>query len=415
MPGVLNDVSVIIKDVEDFIKEHGRRPSRGTALGTMAHRKLKSTATSAEEKAALRAALGAAPIGSVSTISRLKVLKSKPVTGAAIADKDRRFFHNQAYNVKKNVVKKRPASFGPVANTPKRPASSSSSAPEPSHAWPLFRRGRPRQGEDLQHCSATIVGGIPLLHQAVVDWLHRALYDFQALMGKTSVVWFVSWGTLLGLHRDGGFIPYDVDVDVTLVVDSLEHFTWQVFPSLRSSLESAGYRVHRVPAQQGLLRGAKIAPAKSNCENLYTEFRARVAEESLEQGLRLDRAQINKRASARLSALQEGGQEAGLRNAIGCNTVDIELAIPSCTKTGYLDLVGHRGLHIKSPVETQRATFGGVPVFKPNGAAHILNAMYPGGFSKRMFKCPRTGKCKAVPASVPKHTAPSSEVAAPAQ
>ena len=367
----------IIKDVEIFIKEHGRRPSRGVALGKIVHVKLKSTSTSAEEKKALQTAMASAPIGHAATTARLKTVKSKLLRGAAIADEDKKFCINQTYTKKKKTVKPDPASSAPRRMF-KRPASS---APEPAHAsLPLFRRGRPRQGEDLQNCPPTMVEGIPLLHQAVVDWLHRALYDFQELMENTSTVWFVAWGTLLGLHRDGGFIPYDVDIDVLLVVADLEEFTWQVFPSLRSSLGAAGYRVHGLPARDDgvLLHGAKVAPAKASCESLYVETRARVAEESFKHGLRLNRAQISKRTSERVPGFKDTEKEFG--KAIGHNTLDIELAVPSQTKEGHLDLVGYPGVHIKSPVVTERAVFGGMPVLKPKSAVDILRAMYPNVF-----------------------------------
>ena len=400
----------IIKDVEIFIKEHGRRPSRGVALGKIVHVKLKSTSTSAEEKKALQTAMASAPIGHAATTARLKTVKSKLLRGAAIADEDKKFCINQTYTKKKKTVKPDPASSAPRRMF-KRPASS---APEPAHAsLPFFRRGRPRLGEDLQNCQPTMVEGIPLLHQALVDWLHRALYDFQKLMEKMSTVWFVSWGTLLGLHRDGGFIPYDVDIDVILVVHDLEEFTWQVFPSLRSSLEAAGYRLHPLPSQNdaALLRGAKIAPAIARCESLHVEVRARVAEESCKNGLRFNRSAISKRTSDRLSGSKKNLDEER-RRAIGLNTLDIELAVPSRIKKGHLDLVGHPGMHIKSPVVTERAVFGGVPVFKPKGAGDLLRAMYPDGISKRVYRFPANGKLRDVPASVPKHVAPSFQLGA---
>ena len=96
MPKTLASAGDIIKDVEDFIKEHGRRPSRGVALGKIVHVKLKSTSTSAEEKKALQTAMASAPIGHAATTSRLKTLKSKLIRGGAVAGKERRFCHNQA-------------------------------------------------------------------------------------------------------------------------------------------------------------------------------------------------------------------------------------------------------------------------------------------------------------------------------
>ena len=191
----------------------------------------------------------------------------------------------------------------------------------------------------------------------------------------------------------------------------LVEFTWQAFPSLRSSLEAAGYRLHPLPAQNdaALLRGAKIAPAIARCESLYVEVRARVAEESCKNGLRFNRSAISKRTSDRLSGSKKNLDEER-RRAIGLNTLDIELAVPSRIKEGHLDLVGYPGMHIKSPVVTERAVFGGVPVFKPKGAGDLLRAMYPDGISKRVYRFPANGKLRDVPASVPKHVAPSFEL-----
>ena len=67
---------------------------------------------------------------------------------------------------------------------------------------------------------------------------------------------------------------------------------------------------------------------------------------------------FSKHTSDRVSGSKNLDEER--RRAIGQNTLDIEVAVPSRIKEGHLDLVRHPGIHIKSPVVTQ-------PVFKPKG------------------------------------------------
>lgn len=50
---------------------------------------------------------------------------------------------------------------------------------------------------------------------------HDVLHKFDDICKKHKIKWWVDWGTLLGWHRDGDFLPDDGDLDVTMRVEDL--------------------------------------------------------------------------------------------------------------------------------------------------------------------------------------------------
>jgi hypothetical protein len=58
---------------------------------------------------------------------------------------------------------------------------------------------------------------------------------------------FVTWGTLLGIQRHGGLIPWDADCDMTVVVNAedFEHFMDVAIHRIVFTLRVWGYQVHK--------------------------------------------------------------------------------------------------------------------------------------------------------------------------
>lgn len=69
------------------------------------------------------------------------------------------------------------------------------------------------------------------------------LYD---ALEDSGFEYFYTYGSLLGLIRDGGFIPYDNDLDLGIL--KTEDFSWSKF---RNRMEQEGFRRHREFAHDG--------------------------------------------------------------------------------------------------------------------------------------------------------------------
>ena len=61
------------------------------------------------------------------------------------------------------------------------------------------------------------------------EYLRGVLYFFDDLCRKNHIEYTILDGTLLGAVRDGGFIPWDGDVDVAV--------TWKQFEKLKSAFD----------------------------------------------------------------------------------------------------------------------------------------------------------------------------------
>ena len=85
-------------------------------------------------------------------------------------------------------------------------------------------RGPAKKGYDLRGKAPTPYPGInaKIIPQPVVNYLFAALGDAQTCVDSfCSGSWFAHWGTSIGAIRDQGLMPYDLDCDVAVVVDSV--------------------------------------------------------------------------------------------------------------------------------------------------------------------------------------------------
>ena len=164
--------------------------------------------------------------------------------------------------------------------------------------------------------------------------------------------------------------------------------------------------MHGVPDGPGLLRGAKVAPATAACESLWHEMYHRAKEEAKRRSENLDRGALRSLATATLTNRSQKWKKAQKQKAIGRSVLDIELATWS-DDGQRLRFLGYPGVRLAAPVTTKPAVFGGVPVWQPTQTKALLRSMYPDGFATRIFKDPATGRCKPVPATVPRHLGPS--------
>ncbi|PRW20648.1 phosphate ABC transporter permease isoform A [Chlorella sorokiniana] len=77
----------------------------------------------------------------------------------------------------------------------------------------------------------SVRGGISLFHHARRKFLTQLLHDLAAALNDLGVTWWLDFGSLLGIHRDGELIKHDNDVDVAV---------WQPdWPALLADLQAA--------------------------------------------------------------------------------------------------------------------------------------------------------------------------------
>ena len=413
-PSHMWNVADVHAQVVEFINKHGRRPPRSTPLGTTLHRVLKSTATSSQAREALHRALAGIPSARKATVIKLQQVRRDLTTGKPLIADAKRFRVNQDF-----YVRSKPAAASSSSVVAKRPAGHIKCGLEQSAlavAAGALNTGRPRKGVSLQGADPIVISGIPIASQSTVDFLHQALHAFSTQMQcHEAFPWFVTWGTLLGLHRDGGFIPYDVDVDVAVVCQSLQAFT-SLVPALRLALERLGFRIHPIPAKggNGLLQGFKIAPATAKCDSLFSEVKARLSEDSLRNGLALSRASISHVTKKKLDKQTAAQQKRLQQSAIGFNTVDVEVALlrPSggSSSKDRWDFVGYPKLFLDGPLTLEAATFGRVQVFKPTQTTKLLKAMYPKGYHERVYQHRLNGHTRPVPPEVPLRLDPTAGI-----
>jgi len=66
----------------------------------------------------------------------------------------------------------------------------------------------------------------------------RMLRDIASILNRCSVQYWLEGGTLLGLRRENRLLPWDNDIDLSVMIDQAPGFD-----SLFKALEAAGYRV----------------------------------------------------------------------------------------------------------------------------------------------------------------------------
>ncbi len=66
------------------------------------------------------------------------------------------------------------------------------------------------------------------------------LDDIRIVCEKHDIKWFVDWGTLLGTIRHGGFVPWDDDVDISMLRPDLNKFLEVAEQELGGSFDRNG-------------------------------------------------------------------------------------------------------------------------------------------------------------------------------
>ena len=74
------------------------------------------------------------------------------------------------------------------------------------------------------------------------DNAQRLLFDLLDLLDKHNIIYWLNWGLLLGLVRDGNFIPWDTDMDVTCHWNNRD----QIINSIEPQMAEKGCYIPRV-------------------------------------------------------------------------------------------------------------------------------------------------------------------------
>ena len=438
-----SDATALITEVQDFIARYGRRPARATPLGRRAYNLARQYAETPESQQ-MREVLSTARHSWRSTIEQIQhIHQDAELPEEQEPSQRKRFKANQDYQTRLavSVGASRSVSVGASGSCAgysiwKRPAEgtgdptalsvSAGTAASSTSAPPTLFLGRQGPGSrkaseggtDLSSMQwPARVGVVQALPQEAVDFLYKALSDFSHFMDDKplSNPWFVCWGTLLGAHRGRGLIPYDVDVDVAIQVESNVEFTQVWFPKIAAHFASLKYRVHPVPcapaASAGgrpLLRGCKLVPQKAQCleSGLFRELMHRRQEKAVAAGECLSRVECAKAVSESLKQADGARKHKWASEAIGRVVLDIEV----CTiAKGRLWL---QDVHFPVPgpiLCTVPLQFGPLTVPAPRDMQGALSVFFPGGFSNRMYQN-ANGRLYPVPASVPDRVLPSEGV-----
>ena len=263
------------------------------------------------------------------------------------------------------------------------------------------RTGRPRNGFDLRRTVVAppeIVQGIPLLQQGVVDFLYTALSDFTDFMRErfARMQWCVTWGTLLGVYRIEGFIPWDSDIDVAVVVNSAEEFKSAVLPELIHYMQAKGHKLIIV-SPCGLKIGPKSCPDFPANLSLFKEVKNRLAESSRHRGVKTSRSSLCTLTKQRLQHLPAAKTERLRAAALGPHVVDVEVIFRRDDGAFKFDGYDFEVRQLKMASGVFGPLTVPVPVSGTGQVEPILKAMYPGGFRKPIFRHWITGKLTPVP------------------
>ena len=278
------------------------------------------------------------------------------------------------------AARKRPAD---PAGTPlaKRgcPAASAIAVLPPLPTYAVVRHvGRPRAPFDLSDAAPTLhINGLELAPQVTVDYLYAAARDVAAFLDeRCKGRWFAHWGTALGAVRDGGLIPYDVDIDFVVLVDS--GADWPHLGELKTFVEHKGHSFHNASR-----KCVKVHPPRPYVRSLFVEHKFRAAEESKWQNLGHDQGKLASIAKQRVDA------NAPLKR-VGRNVVDIEFAAPAaasakaaCRPPVAFQLPGANGkkkgggVAAADLLPTTRVAFGPLMLPLPQDYHKVLRLIYP--------------------------------------
>ena len=67
---------------------------------------------------------------------------------------------------------------------------------------------------------------LKVINQEQVNKLYDMFSDLVSVLNKYGIRWCCSGGTLLGAVRNGGLIPWDDDIDITIDREQVEYLFW---------------------------------------------------------------------------------------------------------------------------------------------------------------------------------------------
>ena len=251
--------------------------------------------------------------------------------------------------------------------------------------------------------SGSTCKGVWVAPQEVVDFLYQLLADSLFIMKVLSRSnWghhvFI-WGSHLGATRDKGLIPWDVDLDMAIIVKkgvSRE----DVWRACSAHYRALGYRTVQADSRED--HRYKVCPSAIDeaaaCH--FRELQWHVRREAIGAGTKLSKYEITPRASAL--------QARGFRppEAHGIHVLDVEL-YEDGDEIGLYDV--RKPVPRKELRPVRRAAFGPLRIPIP-ASDRLLSKMYPGGWRKRMVRHPVTKKWSPAPRSLPRCALPSRPV-----
>lgn len=84
--------------------------------------------------------------------------------------------------------------------------------------------------------------------RAIKRYGMNTIFDIDKILSEHDVRYFVDFGTLLGLVRSGGLLPWDCDIDFGIKISRI--FKWK---DLQIVLENKGYKLSRYFSYNGII------------------------------------------------------------------------------------------------------------------------------------------------------------------